>query len=316
MDKIINCSNYALSKIETELKYTKTINENISKKKNGNSKIKRITMSAIYIIGLVASIFVALIDKDKLITSYDIQMCHKTSILAGIFTALFFLILLVRNFFENKYYKTLYINEKKVSAISGYLIGKKGICSSYYGLLDNRECSTNKEIKLGEDVEVTLKRIEEQIISLKKRKTNVRMLLGVVYYFAAFSVGAFLALLSGNIVSTMLVHIMSWFNVIGNDAKNWVDGIYGICAIGVLGGPIFARYYFENIKLTPLADSLIFLIICSGILGFWTCLMAVVVIAMIIKMVMIIIQTLLYIIIIIIVCLIIVAAIVALFSGD
>ncbi|MGN0496382.1 MAG: hypothetical protein ACI4GW_09185 [Lachnospiraceae bacterium] len=265
MNKIINCTRYALSNIEIGLRRVDFISKTLERKKEGNSHAKRLFLTGIYFIGIIAGICFTLMYKQISITPFDENMGIVVIFAAGIFTSLFFLLLFIRNLLEDKYYKVIYKGEKTLDHITKHLTNMKILCDSYYGLFNNNIKSLDYDIVLGVDIEMTLREIETQIISLEKRKTDgVKNLLVAVYYLAAIAVGTFLVLLMLRVADILIITPM-----FSGDVQNWIYAIYGICAsIGVVGGPIFSRYYFEKIKLISLTDSLLFLIAFSGVMGF------------------------------------------------
>lgn len=283
MNRIINCSSYALVYIEDFLHQVEFLNETLEKKKGGNTQVKRGVISCVYLIGVVTSIYFSLMYNRISLALIDKNLGIIVILTAGISTALFFLLLLIRNLLETEYYKVIYDSIKLANMIAKHLTITKSLCDSYYGLQDNIS-SFDFNIELGEDVEKALRETELKIASLEKNKTeNIKNMLVLLYYVAAFAVGAFLSLLMQSVIDTIIINLMIRFDFSVSDTQNWANIIFEICLFaGVFTGPIFARYYFEHIKQKSLTDSLLFLIAFSGVLGFFAFLAVVLTIALLI----------------------------------
>lgn len=255
MEKLINYSQYALSEIDSRLNQINVINKSLEEKRGNNSRIKRICLSLIYTAGMIVNLFLVL----------TLKSSSVVNVIAEVSMALFFLVLLIRNMLEIRYYRTIYNGMRKLKQISRDLMKNKEKCATYIeSLVKNSEIEG--QIKFGIDVDITLGQIQEKIITLAKKKTkSVREILVGIYYIAAMAVGAALLLEIYNEIESSVIKFVCEFSVPESWAQTGFDIVYKICAIcGIFIGPFFSFYYFEVIRLVELTDSLFFLIIGSS----------------------------------------------------
>lgn len=316
MDKIVNCADAAFDGIEITLDQLEVVKKALEEKKGYNSRALRIFLTIVYSVGVVACVIWALMYKEISLTPMDANFGYFVIITAGASNALFFAILIVGNLIEAKYYKTIFVGERNVARMNRHLQKVKKECSDYYGLLDTESSTINYSIELGEDISASIESTKTKIEALEKRKSNViNGLISFVYYVAAIAVGAFIILFIQSGFRNALYDMIISFGADSETASSCAEGIYWVCALCAIAGPIFARYYFEGIKLVELKDSLIFLIAGSGIAAFIAAVIAAGLIAGVIALVWLIIQAILAILAAIFAIIVIIAIIAGLLSG-
>ncbi|MBQ2873623.1 MAG: hypothetical protein IJE89_06480 [Bacilli bacterium] len=255
MEKLFNCFQYALSEIDSRLSQINIINKTLEEKKGNNSRIKRICLSMIYTAGMLFNLYLVV----------TMKSVFWVSVIAEVSMVLFFLVLLIRNLLEDRYYRTIYNSECKLKQISRDLVKNKEKCATYRESLVISD-ESEKQINLGVDVDIIFKHIQEKIVTLTKRNTKtVREILICIYFVAAMSVGAIIMFEIYNKIDSSIIKFVCEFSVPESWAQTGFDIVYKICAIcGIFIGPFFSFYYFEVIRLVELTDSLFFLIIGSS----------------------------------------------------
>lgn len=287
MNEIINCSDEAAENIEVALERIQELENVLAEKKGDNSKIKRLFLSAVYIVMMIGCIYLVLRHEQIDLAPFDKLTGCVIVIIAGSSSALFMALLLLNNLLEGKYYKVIFDGERKVNHIIRNLQNAKSICKSYYGLLDGSADSTDHTIELGDNIYIEIDNIERKIKSLEKGKFEIiSNVLSALYYVAAITVGAMFVLMTQDGVVTMMQDTMLAINIAEKKALLWPKELYTLCAfVGIFVGPLILRYYFEKIKLIHLMDGLVFLIAGSGFIGFCAAFIAVGLIALVIGLV-------------------------------
>lgn len=285
MNKVINCSDEAIESIDRALERIQELKKALEEKRGDSLGIKYVLSSLLYMVGMIVCIYLTLMYKQVVLAPFDELTGYIIVIIAGFSSTLFLGVLLLRNFLEGKYYKVIFHSEQKVNYLTRNLQQAKIVCENYFGLLDG---STNHKIELGNNFYIEIDNIERQTMSLEKRKSVViSNVLTILYYVAAITVGAIFVLkIQDGVVNTIRNTIIA-LNINVNDAaSSWAQDAFSLCSVaGVLIGPFISKYYFEQIKLIPLTDGLVFLIAGSGFLGFIAALIVVGLIAVVIGLV-------------------------------
>lgn len=267
MNKVINCSGEAIESIDRALERIQELKKVLEEKRGDSLGIKYVLSSLLYMVGMIVCIYLTLMYKQVVLAPFDELTGYIIVIIAGFSSTLFLGVLLLRNLLEGKYYKVIFDSEQKVNYLTGNLQQAKSVCENYFGLLDG---NTDHKIELGNNFYIEIDNIERQIMSLEKRKSVViSNVLTILYYVAAITVGAIFVLKTQDGVVNTIRNTIIAFNINVNDASSWAQDAFTLCSVaGILIGPFISKYYFEQIKLIPLTDGLVFLIAGSGFLGF------------------------------------------------
>ena len=281
MSKVDICISEASAGIDKYLKELKELNVSLEKKKGSDSIVLRDFLIIVYFLGLVSCVIWATMFKRISLAPVNEGFGSFVTISAGVSSAIFFLTLIIRKLLDAKAFKMIQRGQRDISRKINRLNKVRNSCSNFERLIDDGNDKIDYVIDLGEDVPAFIGKTDDEINKVKIGKANsVDGFLIFMYFMAAFAVGAFIILYIQSGFRNMLGGILTKFNDAPGVSANWSKGVYTACSsIAIIGGPIFAWCYFDNILMIELRESLIFLIMGSSILAFIALVIAAAVIA-------------------------------------
>ena len=256
-------ANREITRVNIEIvKLVKSLDE----KAENESHFKSLILELFYLLGIASSCLVAIF-YNEIANKYISDRDREVFVLcAGVLTALFFLTLLIRKMSNSRYYNVILKRKEQLIKLNKGLLKIREYDDNYVKMIDNPKA--NLKIQPADDVEETIREIQNQVGNLRKRQSVViDGLLNGVFCLAAIAVGGVIMLMAKDMIFSIVRSILS-FAISNEEICSVLVNI--VVVVGTFGGAVFGPmlvkfFYYDNVLEKKLVNGLIPWVFLSSI---------------------------------------------------